>query len=175
MPDRDLSGHPVDRLIHELIQSRRHADPEEIARILDRIATARFDPRLVRVPVEERGIAYGSRQLLPWDHSLFVHLVRRVVLDQQWTMGTTAEEYVQDLHRAARVGGVRLVVYTRRGGAIAGILAPTTSAVPAVRLGSGTSQLLFVVYSADRGFIISGYHVPSRDALAIPEDAQWLL
>jgi hypothetical protein len=127
------------------------------------------------VPVDERGLMYGSRRLLPWDDSLFVHLVRRVVLDQAWTMGTTAEEYLQDLHRAARVGGVRLAVYTRRGGAIVGILASTTSAVPAVRLGSGASQLLFVVYSADRGFIISGYQVPSRDVLAIPEDAQWLL
>jgi hypothetical protein len=161
-------------LIRELIETRRGAEPVEIERILDRIATAQFDARAVRVPIEERGLAYGSRRLLPQDDTLFVHLVRRVVLDQEWATGTTANEYVQDLQQAARSRSVRLVIYTRRGGSIAGILAPTTFAVPAARLGPGSSPELYVVYSPDRGVIVSGYQVPSRNELAIPEDAQWL-
>jgi hypothetical protein len=175
MPGSGLSGHPVDQLIRELVETSRGVKPGDVERILERIATAPFDSRVVRVPIDERGVEYGSRRLLPWDDSLFVHLVRRVVLDQEWVMGTSADEYVRDLQRAARVGGVHLAIYTRRGGSIAGILAPTSIVVPAVRLGPGALPELFVVYSADRGVIVSGYQVLSRNELAIPGDAQWLL
>jgi hypothetical protein len=108
------------------------------------------------------------------DDGLFLHLARRVVLDQEWVTGTATDEYVGDLHQAARVA-VGLVICTRRGGSIAGTLAPTRSAVPAVRLGSGPSPELFVVYSADRGVIVTGYQCSSRNELAIPEGALWLL
>ena len=86
-----LSDHPADRLIRELIQTRRDGEANEIERILDRIATAEFDSRIVRVPVAERGVSYGNRRLLARDDSLFVHLVRRVVINQEWAMGTTAD------------------------------------------------------------------------------------
>lgn len=169
-----LSDHPTDQLIRDLILTRRDALADEIERILDRIATAEFDSRIVRVPVAERGVRYKSRQLLARDDSLFVHLVRRVVRNQGWAEGTTAEQYVQDLHRAARSSRARIVVYARRGGSIAGILAPTSLAVPTVRLGSESLPLLFVVFSADRGTLVSGYQTPSQQDLAIPGDALWL-
>ena len=175
MVDVGRSDHPVDRLIRGRIQTRRNVEQHDIERILDRIATAPFDPRVVRVPTEERGLTYGFRRLLPWDDSLFAHLVRRVVLDQAWAIGTTADEYLRDLHHAARLSSIGLVIYSRRGGSIAGILAPTRFALRAARLGPGSLPELFVVYSADRGAIVSGYQVSSRDELAIPGDAQWLL
>lgn len=169
-----LSELPTDRLIRELILTRRSVEAEEIERILDRIATAPFDPGIVRVPVAERGIRYGNRQLLARDDSLFAHLVRRVGLDPEWAVGTTAEQYVQDLHRAARSSGARLTVYARRGGSMVGILAPTILAVPAARRGPATRSTLLVVFSADRGTLVSGYQTPSHHDPAIPGDALWL-
>ena len=174
MPEHGLSNHPVDLLIRELIATRRNVEPDEIGRILDRIATTPFDPRVVRVPTLERGLGYGARRLLPWDDSLFIHLVRRVVLDRQWSEGTTAEQYVQDIRAAVRADHVTLAVYARRGGSIAAVLAPTHLAVPASRRGVRARSELVVVYSADRGIIVTGYQVPSRSELAIPEDALWL-
>ena len=175
MPDPELSGHPIDLLIRELIETHRNADPDEIGRILDRIATAEFDNRLVRTRSGERGLIYSDRRLMRWDNSLFVHLVRRVVGGEQWAPGTTAEEYVHDLRRAPRVQGAALAVYARRGGSIAAVLAPTALVVPAGRLGSRAYPTLTVIYSADRGIIVTGYQAPSRAELAIPEVARWLL
>lgn len=175
MPEHGQSSHPVDLLIREFIETRRSAGPEEIARILERIATAEFDTRLVRTRTRERGVSYENRQLMRWDDALFVHLVRRVVGDAQWAAGTTAEEYLTDLRRTIRAGPVGLALYFRRGGSLAAVLAPTDLAVPAERRGARSHPELAVIYSADRGIILTGYQVPSRDELAIPEDAQWLL
>jgi hypothetical protein len=174
MPDRDLSGHPVDRLIHELVQTRRNVAPDEIQRILDRIATAEFDTRLIQVESFEQGLVYERRRLMPRDESLFVHLVRRAVIDKQWSLGTTAEQYVKDLRRVATVGGVRLAVYQRRGGSIAALLALTHLVIPAEQRGPRWLPELFVVYSADRGIIVSGYQVEGLATISIPEDARWL-
>jgi hypothetical protein len=174
MAGSHLSSDPTDRLIRELIATRRAAAPEEITRILDRIASAAFDPRAVNIPADHRGIVYGDRRLQPRDDSLFAHLVRWVVLDRQWMSGTTAEQFLRDLHRTARVEHAGLVVYSRRGGSIAGVLASTALVVPPSRLGPDSLPWLFVVYAADRGIIVSGYQVVSRNRLVIPEDAQWL-
>lgn len=114
--NRGRSGHTVDRLIRELIRTGRDAAPHEVTRSIDRIATAEFDRRTVRIPIVERGIEYDNRRLLPWDDALFAHLVRRVVRDAQWVSGTTTDQYECDLLAAARGGGVRLAVYYRREG-----------------------------------------------------------
>ncbi|MDF3042169.1 MAG: hypothetical protein K0Q71_4875 [Thermomicrobiales bacterium] len=174
MVDVGRSGHPVDRLIRELIATRRPVTSEEVESILGRIATAEFDSRTVRVPNAERGVEYGNRRLLARDDSLFIHLVRRVVLVKMWSTETSPEDYVQDLRRAARAKNARLVIYARRGGSIAGIFAPTEFAVPAVRLGPESLPELFGVYSADRGTIVSGYQTLGQQELAIPSNAQWL-
>jgi hypothetical protein len=85
MVDVGRSGHPVDRLIRELIATRRPVTSEEVESILGRIATAEFNSRTVRVPNAERGVEYGNRRLLARDDSLFIHLVRRVVLVKMWS------------------------------------------------------------------------------------------
>jgi hypothetical protein len=175
MPELGLSSHPVDVLIRELIETRRSAESAEIARILDHIATAEFDTRMVRTRTTERNLTYESRQLMPWEDALFVHLVRRVVRDAQWVAGTTAEEYVADLRRTTRVDPVGLALYFRRGGSLAAVLAPTDLVVPAERRGARSPSELAVIYSADRSIIVTGYQFRSRAELAIPEDAQWLL
>jgi hypothetical protein len=173
-PSSKRSGHPIDRLIRELVGTGRSAEPDEVARILDRIATADFDERIVRIPPTERGIVYGGRRLLPWDDSLFAHLVRRVIVTEQWAAGTTAEQFVGDLRSAARDNSAALVLYLRRGGAVAGVLILTDRVVSLQGRGRRSLPELFVAYSADRGIIVTGYQVSSRESLAIPGDAVWL-
>lgn len=172
--DQGLSPHPTDRLIRELVRTRRIALPDEIDGIAARMASAPFDPRIVRVPLSERGSAHRGRSLGRQDGSLFVHLVRRVVRDRQWSPETTAEQYVGDLRAAAGSPLARLAVFARRGGYLAGAVVPTPSVIPVERLGPRAKGDLWVVYSADRGMILAGYQIDALRSSALPEDAQWL-
>ena len=167
-----VSQHPVDRLIRELVQTGRPATPEEIADILDRMATAPFTSRNVPVPAEYRGLTYLGRTLGTRAPSLFLHLVERVVADEQWTYGTTDREYLADLRSAIREPSARLLVYQRRGDNLAAVLAPNV--IPASRRGRQPQPWLYVVYSADYGRITSGYQASSLQTIIIPGDAQWL-
>lgn len=169
-----LSPHPTDRLIRALIQTGRRATPEEIERIVDRLATAPFEPRPKRVGVAERGWQYQGRSLAAREESLFYHLVKRVVADGQWGDGTTAEQYLVDLHQAARSDEAHLVVYAARGGHIAAAITPTIAVLPIARRGSDTLPNLLVIYSADRGIIVSGYQFSTLDETRIPQEARWL-
>jgi hypothetical protein len=96
------SQHPDDRLIRDLLQTRRPATGPEVERIRERMASAPFASRLYRVPVAERGLVYlgvalGNRAA-PFDY----HLVKRVLVEEQWSRGTTPADYRADLAAAAR-------------------------------------------------------------------------
>jgi hypothetical protein len=173
--ERRLSDHLTDRLIRELILTGRKAGRGEIARILDRMATAPFNSRAVLASPDEQGLHYRGRTVLERDESLFIHLVRRVILDEQWAYGVTEAEYLDDLRRAIRDPSARLAIYQRRGGFISATLTPTDQAVPALRRGPDSLSQVWVVYSADHGIIVSGYQVSSRGELSIPKDTRWLL
>lgn len=166
--------HPVDRLIHEAAQFGREITSAEIGQILERIATAPFNPRVVRVPVEERELSYYGEILGARASSLTYHLFKRVVVEGQWALGTTTVEYLKDLRHAVRHPDAQCAVYYRRGGVIAATVTLTRAVVPKARLGPNAQPLLFVAYSADRGVVISGYQIRSLDTLAIPENARWL-
>ncbi len=168
----NFSPHPADRLIRELIQTRRVATDTEIQQIIERIATPPFEPRDRSVPCELRGMTYQGRQLGVRGPSLLVHLAERVLLNQQWADGTTEDEYRDDLRRAVRDQSAHLPVYERRGGHMAGILIP--NGIPQDHRGSHALPWLYVVYAADRGIIVSGYQASSRQEINIPEGAQWL-
>jgi hypothetical protein len=55
---------------------------------------------------------------------------------------------------------------------MAGALAPNN--VPPARLGTAASPWLYVVYSADRGTIVSGYQVGGVETIRLPGDERWL-
>ena len=169
-----LRAHPVDRLIRELLAARRAATDDEIVRIVERMATAPFDPRVVRVRLEHRGLRYQGRALGASAQSSFYHLFKGVVLEEQWRQGTSLRTYFADLRTAARHPAAELAVFSRRGGATATTLSATLSVVPREQLGIGRLPLLLVVYSADRGNVISGYQCSWLAAASIPEDALWL-
>jgi hypothetical protein len=173
MLDDGLSPHPVDTLIRELLATGRAADPVEIDLIIARIAGAPFDPRLdAMIPTKDRGLSYRGTTLGARDSALTYHLIKRVVGDRQWADGTTADQYVDDLHQAVRAADARLVLYRRRGGRIAAVL--SRNRIDPVRRGLDSSAWILIVFSADRGTIITGYQLSTPAPLNIPEDARWL-
>jgi hypothetical protein len=62
----------------------------------------------------------------------------------------------------------------RQGGFIAISIAATDDIAPRERLGVAREPMLVVVYSAERGIIISGYQASSPSKVSIPGDALWL-
>ncbi|MGI8856877.1 MAG: hypothetical protein ACR2JW_14095 [Thermomicrobiales bacterium] len=170
--DERLSQHPVDALIRDLIRTRRPASDDEIVQIVDRMASTPFNQQIVSVPVDYRGLTYQGHTLSNRENVWLLHLFQRVVDEQQWTEGTDRHEYLSDLRRAVRHFAARLCVYQRRGGNLASILAPNT--MPITRRGIGSLPFVFIIYSADRGRIVSGYQASGVDTISIPEDAQWL-
>jgi hypothetical protein len=167
------SQHPVDRLIRELIATRRHPSPSEVAVIGDRIATAPFDPRR-RIPVltGHRGISYQGQKLGARASALDYHLVKRVMIERQWADGTSAVDYLSDPHEAARAPDARLVLYDRRGGSMTAVV--SRNRILHSRRGTDSLPWLLVVFSADRGTIVTGYQVSSDPPNNIPEDGLWL-
>jgi hypothetical protein len=169
-----VNPQPVDSLISELAQSDRVPAPTEVRQIIRRMASAPFDRRLIPVPTRLRTLTYHGRTLGPRSDSLAYHLAKRVMDERQWAMGTTAVQYLADLRRAVRHASARLAVYERRGGVIAVTLTPTSAAVSASRRTPESLPSLLVVFSADRGIILTGYQVSAPDRTGVPEDARWL-
>ncbi|HLH23415.1 MAG TPA: hypothetical protein VK066_12910 [Chloroflexota bacterium] len=145
---------------------------DEVVAIVGRIAAAPFDPRPRAVPPALRGALLGGRPLGPREPSILVHLAQRALGDAQWTDDTTVEQYLDDLRQAASDARARLALYRARGGCVAGIFAPNQ--VPTARQGEGALPWLYVVYSADRGTIVSGYQVSSEQTIRLPGDERWL-
>ena len=104
--------------------------------------------------------------------NLTYHLVKRVVSERQWAYGTPAEAYLADLREAAQVLDGRLALYFRRGGHMAAVL--VRNRLDPAKLGSEPLPRLLVVFSADRGTMVSGYQISSVALSNIPGDALWL-
>ena len=161
MSDALLRQHQVDRLIREIIATRRPVQADEIDQIVDWIATAPFDPGpAAPVRMKRRGMTYQGHTLGARASALTYHLVKRVVDEGQWAFGTTSAEYLADLREAARIQDGWLVLYRRRGGDMAVVL--SQNRIAPNRLGPAALPWIVVVFSADRGTIISGYQVSSE-------------
>lgn len=167
-----FSQDPVDRLIRALIRTGRDATLEEVDRIVHRMATAPPDRRALPVPRRLRGSNYLGRTLGARAEAFFRHLVERVVDEQQWSWGTTEDRYLGDLASAVLDPSARLMVYNRRGENIAAVFAENV--VSEERKGQEALPYIFVVYSADRGKIITGYQISGLGEVSIPEGFGWL-
>jgi len=80
------SQHPVDLLIRDLVQTRRSVTDDEIGRIIDRMADVPFDERIVAVRLRFRGLTYQEQTLGDRERAVFLHLIQRVVVDEQWAV-----------------------------------------------------------------------------------------
>lgn len=166
--ERDL----VHRLIREIIRSSRVATDQEVDRIIRYMATAPFSDQLIPVPVELRGQMYFGHRIGARADSLTVHVLARVLSDRQWMVGTTPAEFCADVQAAVLHPSAHLIVYRRRSSYIAAIL--SENIVSPARRGPRSMPLLFVVYSLERGSIISAYQASDVDQISIPGDALWL-
>jgi hypothetical protein len=126
----------------------------------------------VQVPVAHQNQSYLGRHIGSRTDSLTAHLLKRVFINEQWRIGTTSEEFLADIRAAILHGAARIVVYERRGGAIVGILSENVT--PSARRGNLSLPLVYIVYSSDRGSIISAYQASDVQAIVIPGDALWL-
>jgi len=169
-----LSQHPVDQLIRELVDTGRAATDADVVRIIERMASVPFASHTIRIDLDERGASYQGVVLGTLADSFTYHLIKRVAIEQQWADGTTGDDYLQDLRRAIRDTEAHLTVYSRRGGVVAAIIVPTARILPPERCGDRPEQSIIVIYSTDRGRIISGYQFSSLAVTGIPQEARWL-
>lgn len=168
-------SYPADQLIHDLIAHPRAATVEEIRLITERIASAPFNTEIQNVPSRERGQTYRGVRLGKRAASLTLHLVRRVVDDEQWAVGTTADAYVESLRRAIRDPHAHLALYRQWGMRdMAAIIAPTRNALGPEQVGPEAEANIIVVYNATRGILTSGYQFSTMDRVYISGDALWL-
>ncbi|MDI3341069.1 MAG: hypothetical protein QJR03_11130 [Sphaerobacter sp.] len=130
---RRRSDDPADRLIRSLIRNPRPVHTREVQDIRDRIAGAGFNPTRLRVTRRYRGLSYQGRTVGNREEALFLHLVQRVVYDEEWAPGTTMAEYLEDLRSTVRDPDANVVLYERDEHAYAGIFG--LNRVPPRRLG----------------------------------------
>ena len=155
-------------------QEQVEASLEDIDRIVQRIATAPFNQRPTRVILRERGMVYGDIVLRRMANPLELHLVKRVVDEEQWAVGTTADEYLNELRAAVLHPHAHIMVYERAGDLVAATISPTDEVVPASHQGVNAEPNLLVVASARHGSVLSGYMFSVIEKLNLPERIRWL-
>ena len=144
-----LSQHPIDALVREAIRAKQAVADDVVGRVIERMATVPFP-------------------------TVASHLERHAQIGAQWTNATTDEHYLADLRRAIRDPNAQLAIYFRRRGYLSAVVAETRRIVPSERRGTNSLPLLFVLYSADRGIIVTGYQCSGIGRLNLPEDVRWL-
>ncbi len=143
----------VDALILNLIATGRQATSQELAAIIAHVAQSPFATYLARVPTKlrrslsQQAIAVPSK--LP---SLEIHLLKRIHHEQQWPIGTTAEQYIVDLHQAVSHPDVQIWTYRYFEQPFVGFLSPSH-----VQNATRPETYIFVAYSPVHGTITTGY------------------
>ncbi len=171
-----LEGHghdTPDTLTQALVAGSAIASEENVQWLLSHVASAPFATREVRVVEELRGKEYLGYRFGLSAPSGLAHLGKRVIVEKQWTVGTTFQQYVDDLRFAVRHPARRLAVFRSRGLHYAGVLSPNT--IPDERRGEHGQAYLWIVYDSDHGTIVTGYQVSGTGTISLPKDARWLI
>lgn len=77
------------KLIRELLNSKRAPTEEDIKKILDHVAKAPFSTRPVPVNKSLRGQVFQGHEQGKSESSIIAHLAKRVLLDQEWAETVT--------------------------------------------------------------------------------------
>lgn len=123
--DAGESQHPADRMVRRLIALRTQPRTEEMTAIAARLQEAPFASRQVRVDRGLVGHTYLGREISAREDSLFAHLVKRVLGDEQLAYGTTEEEYLAAIRGALHSTESRWWAYERRGQPSIAVITPT--------------------------------------------------
>jgi hypothetical protein len=174
-PSDSLPADPVDALIVRLIRDESAvATPEDVAAIVDRMASAPFNRHPMHVRRRDRDLIAGHALDISEADPLAFHLAKRVRQEHQWSAGTTPEAYVRDLRASCQHPRASVLVHTRAADLVAATIAPTADVVPMERRGSDWLPQLIVVYSARRGNVRTGYMFSTLEKLNLPETVRWL-
>ncbi len=172
LSDRGEVSYP-DALIRELIADpERPATVEEVAKILEHVARAPFNTRMTDVPAELVGLEFLGEELRVREDSLTAHMAQRVLRDDQWSVTTTKEEFLEDIRQAILHPEAALAVYETRRTHYAAVVAPNV--VPRSRLGRQPGRFVVIPYSANRGRIVSTWQARDEANLLVPERACWI-
>lgn len=162
-----------DRLIQQVVDSPRRFTEEELRRVLAGVASAPFTTRLIRPDARLQGKAYlGVRFTGDEVPSSIAHTAKRVLVEQQWPVGTPPPQYLDDLRRAIMHPSAE--VYTYRYG-FPGLNAPRCLGIAAPNhvQAPQSEPRIWVVYSAKDGTITTGYqftHTSDVKVLEGPAD-----
>lgn len=182
--------HSADRIVQRLIQNEDAAPlPGERTAVLLRIATAPFSnlrksaAEWSAIGTDVVGAPHPSRAGETITPSTLldaceVHVAKRVQ-EERWLPDTSPEDYVSDLHVAAGHPTARLSVGEKpprnESGRTQRVAATfTQAAAPGLwfrKVNRVAGQTMFVVYDADRSWLVSGYTVP--DATVHTLVKQW--
>ena len=108
------------------------------------------------------------------ERSLTDHLSKRVSEERQLAPGTTAEDYQRAIKRAVTSSEASVAVYQRRGGNLAAFIVPTDHVIPVEKQGPKADPHFAVIYSSERGSILSAYMISSKEELSTGEHTRWL-
>jgi hypothetical protein len=78
-----VNQHTIDDLIRQIIVGERRARQGDVEQIIERIATAPFNPDDVVVPRSMRGLTHLGNTLGGRAPSVLVHLVKRFQVERQ--------------------------------------------------------------------------------------------
>lgn len=167
-----LNRRPVDKLLTEILAGQVEVTDGVVDRIARHVARADFYEGVVPVKADIVGKEYLGRVIEKREDALFAHLVKRVLGDKQWADGTTEAVFAKDLRNVVRKNDFGMALYERHGGTMLMVVGDNNLAKS--HKGEKPEALLAVLYSANRGKIISGYQASSLDTLDIEENAIWL-
>ncbi len=151
----------------------RAASEAEIQAIRGRLTEVGFLEE-VRIPPSSRGLSASGHTLGRRESSLVYHLVRRIVLDGQWSDGTTPERYLADLRAAVADGSTRFGVGKPAGNDAPLVYVFADNPVPRERRGRRAEPMMFVLYGVANGVIITGHMVSGTDTVRKADDFRWL-
>lgn len=159
----------IDALILSLVAADRQATDAELDRIVAHVARAPFSTRPVRTTrwlrerLAQAGITIEQTRL----PSVEVHLLKRIHLERQWPVGTTADNYLAGLHRAVEHPAAQVWTYRYYAEPYVGVLAPShLQDVPSPQ------PYIFVAYNPRYGTITTGYQASKPENIFTDEFEQ---
>jgi hypothetical protein len=160
-------------MIKRLAASQIEPNSEQVGQIMTHIAQSGFASRPVNTHKAIVGQVFQGRTLSAREPSLTAHLAKRVLVDEQWAANTTPDEYMADLQQAIAHRDAKMCLFVGRDKRrVAAILSPND--LPEKHLGARTEPLVFVLYSADHGIIVSGYQISGIETIDLPKDVKWI-
>jgi hypothetical protein len=146
-----------------------------VDRILTLVGESSFSPARRNVPVPLRDRARNEGYVLPdRTDDLTFHWAKHVVGDRQWSLTTSATDYLNDALAAFQHPASRLCLQIRHRHLVVTAIALTTEIVPATRVGQHAGEALIAVYSVTDDRMLTAYMVFDASVITRIPGTLWL-